>query len=688
MISGPIRSTFGNHPVALGTLWLVDLFAIHAIAIGLAGSLAMGVFQAQDGLSSLFNLEATGMRLTLGIFVVLCAAYILPLTVDLSKGMAVLSNTALIIAVVLMIYLLILGPTSFLMDGIVELIGKYFYFAIPAGFSTLAFFDESVKVWFKSWSLNYMVWWLAWSPFVGLFIALSSEIIWNLVMKGGSIMITRREFMKAVASTTMLAAVPTLAHTSPPAECEFLIKYDGIGLAGLVKSRQISPKELIEASIQATEALNGKMNAITTRMFEQALERADTLPRQGPFAGVPFVVKDNLDIAGVITTHGSKVYADHVARSSAPLTLVHQAAGLNVIGKTNMPEVGALPTTEGQLLGPCHNPWNLNHSAGGSSGGSAAAVAAGIVPVAHASDGGGSIRIPASCCGTFGLKPSRRRLVWGSSDQTGYAVDNCVSRSVRDCVMLFALAQDRSPDAPFKPMPFFTDPGKKRLKIGLQIKDYYGSMPHPDVQKAIKKTATLCQDIGHTVVEVEAPVIGDEFVEHFFALFAIRTMDLAKLAEKKAGKPVSESGMLDRFVYEFGLTGSKLPKDAAAKAMDYMNALSQKYTSWQTSMDVFLTPVLNAPPSKLGYLFDPQQDFKVMSDRVFHYLPYTAVQNALGLPAMSVPLGMSSDGLPIGSHFIGPAGREDVLFALAYELERAKPWANKWAPHSVKAQGI
>jgi len=171
MISGPIRSTFGNHPVALGTGWLVDLFAIYAIAIGLAGSLAMGVFQVQDGLSSLFNMEATGMRMTLGIFVVLCAAYILPLTVDLSKGMAVLSNTALIIAVFLMIYLLILGPTSFLMDGIVESIGKYFYYAIPAGFSTFAFFDESVKVWFESWSLNYMVWWLAWSPFVGVFIA-------------------------------------------------------------------------------------------------------------------------------------------------------------------------------------------------------------------------------------------------------------------------------------------------------------------------------------------------------------------------------------------------------------------------------------------------------------------------------------------------------------------------------------
>jgi len=171
LISGPVRWTFGDHPLALGTGWLVDLLAIYAIAIGLAGSLALGVFQVQDGVASLFNLDAAGMRLTLTIFVVLCAAYIVPLTVDLSKGMAVLSNTALAIAVGLMIYLLILGPTSFLMNGIVESIGDYFFNALPAGFATFTFFDETVKVWFESWSLNYMVWWLAWSPFVGVFIA-------------------------------------------------------------------------------------------------------------------------------------------------------------------------------------------------------------------------------------------------------------------------------------------------------------------------------------------------------------------------------------------------------------------------------------------------------------------------------------------------------------------------------------
>ena len=501
-------------------------------------------------------------------------------------------------------------------------------------------------------------------------------------------MITRRKFVKQTGLAAAAMALPSLPHhAAAQAKSNALLNHDAIGLATLVKSKKVTPRELAESAIRYVEALDGDLNAVTTKMFELALKRADTLPLQGPFAGVPFLVKDNLDIAGQITTHGSKVYADHKASRSAPLSKVHEIAGLNVIGKTNMPEVGALPTTEGQLLGDCHNPWGLEYSAGGSSGGSAAAVAAGIVPLAHASDGGGSIRIPASCCGIFGLKPSRRRMVWGSSDQTSYAVDNCVSRSVRDSAMLFAIAQDRSLGAPHKPLPFVSGPNRRRLRIGMGIGNYYGGMPHPDVQKAIENTARLCEDLGHTVVKAKAPVNGDEFVKHFFSLFSARTMQLAEIAEKKAGKPVSESKLLDRFVYDFAQTGKNLDANAVPEAMAYMAKLSQTYTQWLAAMDVFLTPVVNTPPPKLGYLFDPKLDFDVMSKRVFGYLPYTAVQNALGLPAMSVPLGKSSNGLPIGSHFIAAAGREDLLFALAYELEEAKPWAKSWPPNSVNANG-
>lgn len=495
-------------------------------------------------------------------------------------------------------------------------------------------------------------------------------------------MFSRRDFVGSAvaASALVLSGVRLRAQTSDLRQA--LTTNDGLGLAKLVKSGEVTPSELAEAAVQNALALNPRLNAITTAMYERALERARDMPKQGPFAGVPFVVKDNLDVAGMYTTHGSRVYADHLAGESAPLTHVQDAAGLNLIGKTNMPEVGALPTTEGQLLGACHNPWNLAHSPGGSSGGSAAAVAAGIVPLAHASDGGGSIRLPASMSGVFGLKPSRRRMVWGSSDQTGYAVDNCVSRSVRDSAMLFALAQDRSPTAAFRPIPFVAEPTTERLTVGIDLRNYHGESPHPDVAHAIEETARLCEGLGHRVVEVESPVDG-AFENHFFALFAGRTVGLMELAQSRAGRPVSQTGMLDRFVQGFAEAGQRLPADAVDRATEYMTGLGREYSEWLSSMDVFLSPVCKAPPPELGYLFDPEEDFDEMSRRVFEFTSYTPVQNALGLPAMSVPLGMSVDGLPIGSHFVAAAGREDLLFALAYELEEAKPWAASWPPNSA-----
>lgn len=230
-----------------------------------------------------------------------------------------------------------------------------------------------------------------------------------------------------------------------------------------MKSGEVSPAELVVAAVQNALVLNPKLNAIMTPNFELAIERAAKMPRQGAFAGVPFVVKDNLDVAGLVTSHGSHVYENNIARDSAPLVLMNEAVGINLIGKANMPEVGALAVPEGHLLGPCRNSWNLMHN----SGGSASAVAAGTMPLAHASDGGGSIRISASICDLFGLKSSRRRVIWGSTDQAGYAVDNCVSRTVRDSAMYFALGQDLSPTAPFPPLPRVTGPSQQRLTIEL-----------------------------------------------------------------------------------------------------------------------------------------------------------------------------------------------------------------------------
>lgn len=495
-------------------------------------------------------------------------------------------------------------------------------------------------------------------------------------------MLSRRYFLGSTAAVLAVAASrrSVLAQTSDIGQ--LLLTRDGLGLAELVKAGEVSPLELTVAAVQNALALDGRMNAITTPMYEQALAKAAGMRRQGPFAGVPFIVKDNIDVAGQYTTNGSRVYQASYATRSAPLVLAQEAAGLTLIGKGNMPEVGALPTTEGQLLGPCHNPWNLDYSSGGSSGGSAAAVAAGIVPLAHASDGGGSIRIPASCCGIFGLKPSRRRMLWGSSDQTSYAADNCVSRSVRDSAMHLALGQDRSTTAPFPPVPFVSGPSERRLTIGIDLRNYFEEMPDPDVQRVVEETAELCRQLGHTVIETSSPVDA-EFETRFNQFFGFRMVGLAEAAAAKAGRPASETGLLDVFVRQWADFASRFTQDDVAQANAYMRSLTAEYAAWLSEMDVFLSPVMTGSAPKLGYLFDPTVPFDEMFDRIARFASYTPIQNALGLPAMSVPSGMSADGLPIGSHFVAPAGREDVLLGLAYELEQARAWKDMWPAHSA-----
>lgn len=497
-------------------------------------------------------------------------------------------------------------------------------------------------------------------------------------------MLNRREFLQGACIGIAAMTVPSWAlRAAADTKTDDLLNYDATGLAKLVRTKQVSPKELVEATIRRIEALDGKINAVVTRTFEQALKRADTIKPLGPFAGVPFSLKDNIDLLGVRTTQGSSFYKNHLAVASAPLVLAYEAAGFNIVGKTNMPELGLISTTESTLLGACANPWGLSYSTGGSSGGSAAAVAAGYMPVAHATDGGGSIRVPSSCCGVFGLKPSRRRMLWGASDQTEFMADHCTSRSVRDSALLFAITQDRSPDAPFKPLEFVSGPGKRRLKIGLGLRNYFGSMPHHDVRKAIEATAKLCEGLGHTVLELENPVNGSEFHENFYAIFSARFSRLIDHITTSTGKPASE--FLERLTIDFEAEGHSLGSDAVEKAQQYMKSLEGKVAQWMQSVDLLLTPVLRDPPPQLGYLFDPTQEYEEMADRLFDYTAYTPMQNALGMPAMSVPLGMSSKGLPIGSHFIARAGEEKTLFELAYELEQAQPWADKWAPNSAKA---
>ena len=494
-------------------------------------------------------------------------------------------------------------------------------------------------------------------------------------------MITRRDFTKAAAFSAAAAAVPTLPHAAPPAGSELLMKHDGVGLADLVRSGEVSPLELVEASITVIEALDGEINALPIRDFDRALDRAKSMRPRGPFAGVPFAIKDNINVSGLPSATGTEFFRDRVPAHSDGLVRLYEASGLVILGKTNIPELSLLPSTEDGTYGPCRNPWNLDHSAGGSSGGAAAAVAVGYMPLAHASDGAGSIRIPASHCGVFGLKPGLDRVLSASSNPR-FGFDHVVSRSVRDCALSLSVTQDRSPDIKLARMGFVRGPSKRRLKIGFYTESY-GPVASPEVKTAIEATARLCEGLGHQVTEIEQILDQEEYERNYVALYAGNFLNARRAIEKATGKPISETGLLNRFTIGFGNQAEGLSAEDLEAAEAYFATSGQTFNSWMTPYDVILSPVTNAPPPKLGFLFDESKDWDEMSRRVFDVVGFTTPLNVFGLPGMSVPLSWSSHGLPIGSHFFAKYGQEPMLLELAYELEAAQPWANKWAPKSI-----
>ena len=452
-------------------------------------------------------------------------------------------------------------------------------------------------------------------------------------------------------------------------------------LAELVRSGEVKPRELVEASIQAIEALDSEINAIPVKDFERSLDRADAIRPQGPFAGVPFSVKDTARVAGLPNATGNAFFANRIANHSEGLVRLYEAAGLISLGISNTPELSLLPTTEGGTYGNCANPWNLDHSTGGSSGGAAAAVAAGYMPLAHATDGAGSIRIPASHCGVFGMKPGRDRVLPANSNPR-FAFDHVVSRSVRDSALALAVSQNRSPDIALPRMGFIDRPGTRRLTIGLVL-DGYTVSTLPEVRDAITDTARLCESLGHDVIETTQIIDRDAYEENYRTLYAGNFLNARKAIEEATGQPISESGLMRRFTVNFGnFLLDKTPEDIET-AEAYFTAEDQRYNAWLIPFDVILTPVMYAPSPPLGFLFDDDEDYSVTSRRVFDYLGFTSPMNVFGLPAMSVPLHVSAEGLPIGSQFAAKYGQEPMLLELAYELEAARPWKDKWAPNSI-----
>jgi amidase len=449
---------------------------------------------------------------------------------------------------------------------------------------------------------------------------------------------------------------------------------DAVAQGELVRTKKASPLELVEAAIERIEAANPKLNAVVNKDYDRARERAKGPLPEGLLSGVPYLIKDLADYEGLVNSQGSRLMAKNMAATTGLVTQSAVDAGMIVLGKTNTPEFGLLATTEGLLLGPCRNPWNLDHSSGGSSGGAAAAVAAGILPVANASDGGGSIRIPASCCGLFGLKPTRGRMDVGPTPLAAdIGVINSVSRTVRDGAAVFAASESKGRKAQYAPVGFVSGPSKKRLKIAFNTMSYYGREPEPDVKEAIEATAKLCADLGHEVVPVKNPLDGDEFINIFLTVWASGPSSVVQLAQAEGLKP---EDVLEPWTLGLAKFFDRKPANALERALAYFDVVERTVADFMGDYDVWLTPVLNAPAPRLGQQA-PTVDFDTLYQRTVEYVAYTPIHNVAGTPAMSVPLGMSRDGLPIGSQFSAAKGGEGMLLALAYELEQAAPWIDR-----------
>jgi len=460
--------------------------------------------------------------------------------------------------------------------------------------------------------------------------------------------------------------------------------YDGVGLAELVRKKQVSAGELLDEAIARTAKVDPDINAVVVKHYDYAQRQIEQGLPDGPFTGVPFLLKDLDILEGTRTTFGASLYKENVADHTGTLAGRFLAAGVTVFGKSASPEFGLMPTTESRLFGPTRNPWNLAHSSGGSSGGAGAAVAARILPVAHASDGGGSIRIPASASGVFGLKPTRARNPLGPDRGEGWGGFSCghvLSISVRDsAVMLDAIhgPEASSPYvAPLPERPFALEVGRDpgRLRIAFTDKSPYGDTIDREVAAAAREIAALLAALGHDVEE-RAPVLAADPAAVMATIVSANTALNVRLAEQRFGRAMTER--------DFEMwTLASAHNAQKTTATDYVAAqvsafqISRALASFCESCDVFLCPTLCSPPLRIGELDTMSQDLSHIAPILRGYMPATSMFNMSGQPAMSVPLAWNAAGLPLGMMFAARFGDEATLFRLAAQLERERPWKNK-----------
>lgn len=486
---------------------------------------------------------------------------------------------------------------------------------------------------------------------------------------------TRRSWLLGTAAT---AAAAALWRPGAAAADEFAA-LDATAQADLVARREVTATELVDAAIRRIEMLDPKINAIVSKGYEQARARAAG-PLGGAFAGVPYLIKDLIEYPGLPYRAGSRMLPNVPSTYRSDYADRTEDAGLVVLGTSTTPEFGFIPTTEPLLHAPTLNPWNLAWSPGGSSGGAAAAVASGMVPFAHASDGGGSIRIPASCCGLFGLKPSRGRQSVARREMRGLdiSVEHCVSHSVRDSARLLAATERTGKATALPPVGLVAGPGKRRLRIGWHVADMMGAAPDTEVARAIEETARLCAELGHELVETPLPFDGEELMAHFKVLWAAGAAGAVAQYRAQTGRMPDDS-VLEPFTLSLAEFAAGLPPEAMPAAIAHLQSNDAPVTQMFEKIDLLLTPVLTRPSVPIGYLA-PTVPFDELWDRCMSYCTYTPWQNAAGVPAMSVPLSQSAQGLPIGSQFTAGMGGERMLLELAYELELARNWAGRRAP--------
>jgi len=474
-----------------------------------------------------------------------------------------------------------------------------------------------------------------------------------------------------------------------------LSRLDATAQAELVRTRKASPLELVDAAIDRIERVNPKVNAVIHQFFERAREqaRSNTLP-DGPFRGVPFLVKDLFGhTAGDPMHFGARFLKDMDFRvpHDSYIAAKFRAAGLVFVGRTNVPELGTLPSTESDAYGAARNPWNPAHSTGGSSGGSAAAVASGMVPVAHGNDGGGSIRIPASECGLVGLKPSRGRTSFGpdlGEGVGGLAVEGVLSRTVRDTAAMLDVAQGYMPGdpytAPTPQRPYRDEVGAPTgtLRIGIMTQSPAGMTPvHAECVKAAAQTGRLFRELRH-VVEDTYPAALDDFEvgRHFAIMYAVQIVGTIGAFEQLTGRAIGREDV-DPINWALFELGRDVTIAQYLESKHWIGDFTRRLAAWWSEgFDLLVTPTLPDPPPLLGHFAPDPSDPTIAAFRASGFACWTSPFNMSGQPGISLPLHWTPEGLPVGVQLVAPYGREDLLIRVAAQLEEAAPWIDRRPP--------